>query len=163
MTAAIHDDLSAFAGSLPANRAIVALDLGDKTLGIAVSDTARSIASALETIRRGKFSADAARLLDICAGRRICGIILGLPLNMDGSEGPRCQATRAFARNLARLTETPIAFQDERLSTVAAERILLAADASRKKRAAVIDHVAASYILQAALDRLRYLERHHAQ
>lgn len=141
----------------------MALDIGEKTIGIAVSDTRRSIASALETIRRNKFTTDAQHLLNLCKGRQIAGIILGLPLNMDGSEGPRCQSTRAFARNLAKLTEVPIAFQDERLSTVAAERTLLHADASRKKRSLVIDHVAASYILQAALDRLAHLERQNAQ
>ncbi len=163
MTAVIHDSLIDFAAILPANRAILALDLGDKTIGIAVSDTRRSIGTALETIRRSKFTADAAQLLKVCQGRQIAGIILGLPLNMDGTEGPRCQSTRAFARNLARLTDIAITFQDERLSTVAAERTLIDADASRKKRAAVIDHVAASYILQAALDRLAYLDRQNAQ
>ena len=159
----IHDTLESLAATLAANKALLALDIGEKTIGIAVSDTRRSIASALETIRRSKFTPDAQQLLKLCTGRQIGGIILGLPLNMDGSEGPRCQSTRAFARNLATLTDIPIAFQDERLSTVAAERTLLQADASRKKRAMVIDHVAASSILQAALDRLAYLERHNAQ
>ena len=163
MTATVHDTLESLAATLAANKALIALDIGEKTIGIAVSDTRRSIASALQTIRRSKFTPDAQQLLKLCLSRQIGGIILGLPLNMDGSEGPRCQSTRAFARNLAPLTEIPIAFQDERLSTVAAERTLLHADASRKKRAMVIDHVAASYILQAALDRLAYLERHNAQ
>lgn len=163
MTGEICDDLSRFAAILPANRAIIAFDLGEKTIGIAVSDTRRSIATALVTIRRGKFTVDSARILEICRGRQIGGIILGLPLNMDGTEGPRCQSTRAFARNMARLSDIPLAYQDERLSTVAAERTLLHADASRKKRAQVIDHVAASYILQATLDRLAYLDRQNAQ
>jgi putative Holliday junction resolvase len=124
---------------------------------VAVSDTSRRIASPLETIRRTKFGADAAALLALAAGRRIGGLVLGLPRNMDGSEGPRAQATRAFARNLAGLTELPITFWDERLSTVAAERALIEADASRRRRAEVIDQVAAGYILQGLLDRLGHL------
>ncbi|ARJ68765.1 Holliday junction resolvase RuvX [Paracoccus contaminans] len=145
------------AGALPPAGAIAGLDLGTKTIGVAVSDGLRQIASPLTVIRRVRFTADAAALLDIVAGRGLAGIILGLPLNMDGSEGPRAQSTRAFARNLERLTPLPIGFWDERLSTVAAERALLEADASRRRRAAVIDQVAAGYILQGALDRLRYL------
>jgi len=113
--------------------------------------------AALETIRRKKFGLDAARLQEIIAARQIGGLVLGLPFNMDGSEGPRCQSTRAFARNLERLVDLPITFWDERLSTVAAERALLEADTSRKRRAEVIDHVAAGYILQGALDRLRVI------
>ncbi|MCC1480336.1 Holliday junction resolvase RuvX [Roseibaca sp. Y0-43] len=140
-------------------RAVAGLDLGDKTIGVAVSDRMLSIASPLQTIRRKKFGVDAAALLDILAAREIGGIILGLPRNMDGSEGPRCQSTRAFARNLSRLTDLPIGFWDERLSTVAAERALLEADTSRRKRAEVIDHVAAGVILQGALDRLAVLRR----
>ncbi len=135
------------------------LDLGEKTVGVAVSDRLRAVATPLETIRRTKFTADAARILELVNGREIAAIILGLPRNMDGSEGPRCQSTRAFARNLSNLTDIPISFWDERLSTVAAERALLEADASRRKRAEVIDHVAAAYILQGVLDRLRVLER----
>ncbi|HRO11991.1 Holliday junction resolvase RuvX [Amaricoccus sp.] len=134
------------------------LDLGTRTIGVAVSDTSRRVASPLETIRRTKFSADAAALLRLAEARRIGGLVLGLPRNMDGSEGPRAQSTRAFARNLAGLTELPITFWDERLSTVAAERALLEADASRRRRAEVIDHVAAGYILQGLLDRLAHLE-----
>ncbi len=153
----IAETLEAFAGLLPPRRAIVGLDLGEKTIGVAVSDTSLSIATPLETIRKTKFTADARRLLDIAAHREIAGFVLGLPRNMDGSEGPRCQATRAFARNLAGLTEAPIAFWDERLSTVAAERALLEADTSRARRRELIDHVAAGYILQGALDRLRHL------
>ena len=133
------------------------LDLGTKTIGVAVSDRLLSSATPLHTIRRVKFSKDAEALLQIIADREIGAIILGLPLNMDGSEGPRCQSTRAFVRNLARLTDLPIGYWDERLSTVAAERALLEADTSRKRRAEVIDHVAAGYILQGALDRARHI------
>lgn len=153
----IHDVFEEFAATLPPNSALVGLDLGDKTIGVAVSDRLRSVASPLETIRRKKFGVDAARLLEIVADRDIGGILLGLPRNMDGSEGPRCQSTRAFARNMTRLTELPIGFWDERLSTVAAEKALLEADTTRKRRGQVIDHVAAGYILQGALDRLRFL------
>ncbi|MFO1142875.1 MAG: Holliday junction resolvase RuvX [Amaricoccus sp.] len=135
------------------------LDLGTKTIGVAVSDVGRVIASPLETIRRTRFGADAAALLALAGPRRIAGLVLGLPRNMDGSEGPRAQSTRAFARNLAGLTDLPITFWDERLSTVAAERALLEADASRRRRAEVVDHVAAGFILQGLLDRLGYLAR----
>ena len=157
MTATIHPEVAAFAAALPAGRALIGLDLGTHTIGVAVSDTGRRIASPLSTIRRTKFTADAAALLALAEGRRIGGLVLGLPRNMDGSEGPRAQSTRAFARNLARLTDLPITFWDERLSTVAAERALLEADTSRKRRAEVIDHVAAGYILQGLLDRIGYL------
>ncbi|WP_299755967.1 Holliday junction resolvase RuvX [uncultured Boseongicola sp.] len=154
----ITDDIIAFFAATPPMRALAGLDLGTVTIGVAVSDGMRQVATPLETIRRKKFGLDAARLLEICEDRNIAGIVLGLPLNMDGSEGPRCQSTRAFARNLEKLTDLPISFWDERLSTVAAERALLEADTSRKRRAEVIDHVAASYILQGALDRLSHLE-----
>ncbi|SMX34423.1 Holliday junction resolvase RuvX [Actibacterium lipolyticum] len=153
----IHEDIEELLAALPAHRALIGLDLGDKTIGVSISDRLLSVASPLETIRRKKFGVDAARLLEIIAEREVGGLILGLPRNMDGSEGPRCQSTRAFARNLSRLTEIPIGFWDERLSTVAAERALLEADTSRKRRAEVIDHVAAGYILQGALDRIRHL------
>jgi putative Holliday junction resolvase len=148
-----------FAAALPSFGAICGLDLGTVTIGVAVSDSLRSVATPLETIKRKKFTLDAARLLEIIKLRDLKGIVLGLPMNMDGSEGPRCQATRAFARNLERLTDLPIAFWDERLSTVAAERALLEADTSRKRRDEVIDHVAAGYILQGMLDRLAYMGR----
>ncbi len=147
----------AFAALLPFGRAVAGLDLGTVTIGVAVSDGYRSVASPLETVKRTKFTADAARLIQIAAGRNLAGFVLGLPLNMDGTEGPRCQSTRAFARNLERLTPLPITYWDERLSTVAATRALLEADTSRKRRAEVIDHVAAGYILQGLLDRLTYL------
>lgn len=153
----INDDIADFAAALPPGGAILGLDLGEKTIGVAVSDALLSGANALETIRRRKFGLDAARLLEIASGRQAGGMILGLPRNMDGSEGPRCQSTRAFARNLARLTDLPIGFWDERLSTVAAERALIEADLTRKRRNQVIDAVAATYILQGALDRLRHL------
>ncbi|SEN72463.1 putative holliday junction resolvase [Paracoccus alcaliphilus] len=151
------DDIAEFAAALPPLGALAGLDLGTKTIGVAVSDGMRQVASPITTIRRRKFTLDAADLLAIAAERGLTGLILGLPRNMDGSEGPRAQSTRAFARNLSRLTELPIGFWDERLSTVAAERALLEADTSRKRRAEVIDQVAAGYILQGALDRLRHL------
>jgi len=153
----VFDDVESFAAALPPMSALIGLDLGTKTIGVAVSDTFRSISTPLETVRRKKFGTDAARLMELIAERNIAGVVLGLPFNMDGSEGPRCQSTRAFARNLARLIDIPIAFWDERLSTVAAERALLEADTSRKRRSEVIDHVAAGYILQGMLDRLAHL------
>lgn len=153
----IYDEFEDFAAALSPLTALMGLDLGEKTIGVAVSDRMRGVASPLETVRRKKFTLDSARLLDIIADREIGGVVLGLPKNMDGTEGPRCQSTRAFARNLSRLTEVSISFWDERLSTVAAEKALLEADTSRKRRGQVIDHVAAGYILQGALDRLRFL------
>jgi len=153
----ICDPFEEFAAALPPMSALIGLDLGDKTIGVAVSDRIGAAATPIETIRRKKFTPDAERLLQFARNREVGGILLGLPRNMDGSEGPRCQATRAFARNLARMTDLPIGFWDERLSTVAAERALLEADTSRKRRAELIDHVAASYILQGALDRMRHI------
>jgi putative Holliday junction resolvase len=137
--------------------ALIGLDLGTKTIGVAVSDPDRRIATGVETIARKSFTADARRILALAAERNVVGFVLGLPINMDGSEGPRAQSTRAFARNFARLTELPLALWDERLSTAAVERDLIAADVSRRKRAAVIDQHAAAYILQGALDRLSRL------
>lgn len=156
---ALFTDIQDFFAVLPVNGALAGLDLGEKTVGVAVSDLRRMVATPLETVRRKKFTLDAARLLEIAKDRKLAGFILGLPLNMDGSEGPRCQSTRAFARNLERLTNLPIGFWDERLSTVAAERALLHFDTSREKRAQVIDHVAAGFILQGVLDRLTVLRR----
>lgn len=147
----IADDIAGFARF---RGPLMGLDLGTKTIGVAVSDGLRLTATGIETIRRGKFADDAARLAVAIAHREISGLVLGLPKNMNGSEGPRCQAVRAFARNFLRVRDMPIAFWDERLSTVAAERALLEADSSRKRRAEVIDAVAAAYILQGALDRL---------
>ncbi|MEI2686104.1 MAG: Holliday junction resolvase RuvX [Cypionkella sp.] len=152
----IFDDISLFAASLPPNRAIAGLDFGEKTIGIAISDLRRQIASPSSVIRRVKFTLDAVALFKIVDERGVSGLVLGLPLNMDGSEGPRVQATRAFARNLINLRDIPITFWDERLSTVAAERVLLEADTSRKRRKEVIDQVAAGYILQGALDRMAH-------
>jgi putative holliday junction resolvase len=155
----IFDDTADFVAALPPMQALIGLDLGEKTVGVAVSDSFQSVATPLETVRRKKFGLDAARLAEIIAARRIGGLVLGLPRNMDGSEGARCQSTRAFARNFDRLTPLPITFWDERLSTVAAERALLEADTTRKRRAEVIDHVAAGYILQGLLDRLQVMRR----
>ncbi len=134
---------------------LIGLDLGSKTIGVAASDPDRKLATGVETIARKTFTRDAARILALAQERRASGFVLGLPLNMDGSEGPRAQSTRAFARNLAKLTALPIALWDERLSTAAVERDLIAADASRARRAAVIDQHAAAFILQGALDFLR--------
>jgi putative holliday junction resolvase len=139
---------------LPARGALIGLDLGTKTIGVAASDPERRLAMPIETISRKRFGDDARHLFNLAAERGAVGFVLGLPLNMDGSEGPRAQATRAFARNLTKLTELPIALWDERLSTAAVERVLIDADVSRGKRKAVIDQHAAAYILQGALDRL---------
>lgn len=155
----ILDDIEAFNAALPPRQALIGLDLGEKTIGVAVSDGFLSVSTPLETVRRRKFGLDAARLIEIITARRIGGLVLGLPRNMDGSEGARCQSTRAFARNFEKLASLPITFWDERLSTVAAERALLEADTTRKRRAEVIDHVAAGYILQGVLDRLAVLRR----
>ncbi len=142
---------------LPARGSLIGLDLGTKTIGVAASDPDRRLATGVGTIARTAFSADARRILALAEERRAVAFVLGLPINMDGSEGPRAQSTRAFARNLARLTELPIALWDERLSTAAVERELIAADASRARRKAVIDEHAAVFILQGALDRLQRL------
>lgn len=149
--------LEDFLVTLPANGRLIGLDLGTKTIGLALSDLGRGIASPMETIRRKKFTIDAEKLLDICAKQEVGGIVLGLPLNMDGSEGPRAQATRAFARNLSQKTDLPITYWDERLSTAAVTRTLLEADSSRAKRADVVDKMAAAYILQGFLDRLGFM------
>jgi putative Holliday junction resolvase len=154
MTAAIVA-VAELSPHLPARGALIGLDLGTKTIGVAASDPDRRVAAGVETVTRTRFPADAGRLLALAAERKAAGFVLGLPINMDGSEGPRAQSTRAFARNMARLTELPIALWDERLSTAAVERELIAADASRARRKAVIDQHAAIYILQGALDRLR--------
>ena len=155
----ITNDIPEFLSNLPPLCPIIGLDLGEKTIGVAVSDTYRSVATPLETVRRKKFSVDAARLKVLITDRAIGGVVLGLPRNMDGSEGSRCQSTRAFASNFSMLWNGPITFWDERLSTVAAEKALLEADTTRKRRAEVIDHVAAGYILQGLLDRLAAVTR----
>jgi putative Holliday junction resolvase len=147
------------AALLPSRGALLGLDLGTKTIGVATSDPERRLATAVETIARTRFAADVARLLVLAAERRAAGFVLGLPVNMDGSEGPRAQSARAFARNLAQNTELPIALWDERLSTAAVERDLIATDMSRARRKAVIDQHAAIFILQGALDRLANLQR----
>ena len=141
----------------PERGALIGLDLGTKTIGVAVSDPDRRLATGVETIQRKAFKADAARLLALASERNATGFVLGLPINMDGSEGPRAQSTRAFARNLAGLTELSIGLWDERLSTSAVERELIGMDVSRAKRAEVTDEHAAIFILQGALDRLKTL------
>jgi putative Holliday junction resolvase len=147
--------LEAFQGSLARGARLIGIDVGTKTLGLAVSDVTRSIASGLVTLRRRKLAHDLDQLLELTRAHGAGGFVVGLPLNLDGSPGPRVQATRAFALSLAGRVPLPILLWDERLSTVAAERSLLEADASRRRRAAVIDKVAAVWILQGALDRMR--------
>lgn len=153
----LYENVEDFIAQVPEMTPLMGLDLGTKTIGIAICDAFRTIATPRETIRRKKFGLDATRLEQLIDENRITGLVLGLPRNMDGSEGPRCQATRAFARNFTQRREIPVLFWDERLSTVAAERALIEADTSRAKRAMVIDHVAAGYILQGALDRMAHL------
>jgi putative pre-16S rRNA nuclease len=148
--------LDALAASLPKEARLLGLDLGTKTLGLALSDPGRSIASPLVVLKRAKLKLDAAKLAEIIREHRIGGLVLGLPINMDGSDGPRAQATRAFARNLSEVIDLPLAFWDERLSTAAVERALTSeADLSRARRAELVDKLAAAYILQGALDYLR--------
>ncbi len=147
--------LDQFTAALEPGQRLIGIDVGTKTLGLALSDVSRMIASALETIRRTKFKLDAARLLAIASEHRVGGFVIGLPLNLDGREGPRAQACRAFARNLAALTPAPMLFWDERLSTAEAERMLISNDTTRQRRAEVIDKLAATIILQGALDRMR--------
>ncbi|MEM9394546.1 MAG: Holliday junction resolvase RuvX [Pseudomonadota bacterium] len=159
----IYEDIATFRALCPSGQPLLGLDLGTATIGVAISDRLWSVATPLETIRRKKFGTDAVALEALLTAREVGGIVVGLPRNMDGSEGPRAQSTRAFARNLAARGVPPICFWDERLSTVAAERALLEADTSRKKRAMVIDHVAAGYILQGALDRFRHLAHEEAE
>ena len=149
-------DLMQLPDALPRGAPVVGLDLGEKTVGVAVSDTGRMIASPLALIRRTKFTTDAEALFKLMETRGAVGLVIGLPVNMDGAEGPRCQSARAFARNLLRLKDLPIAFWDERLSTAAVNRVLIGeADASRARRAELVDKSAAAWILQGALDRMR--------
>ncbi|WP_024352741.1 Holliday junction resolvase RuvX [Brevundimonas naejangsanensis] len=149
-------DLSELSAACPPNTPWLGLDLGENTIGVSVSDTGRIIASPLELIRKTKFSQDAEQLFKIVDGRNVSALIIGLPLNMDGTEGPRAQSCRAFARNLERFRPVNVAFQDERLSTTAVERFLIdELDLTRKRRADVVDRTAAAWILQGALDRLR--------
>ena len=154
--------IEAFAAALPPGGRLIGIDVGTKTLGLALSDVSRMIASALETIRRSKFKADAARLLELSSTLGVCGYVVGLPLNLDGTQGPRAQASRAFARNIATLSGAPILLWDERLTTAEAERMLIQADTSRRRRAEVIDKLAATLILQGSLDRLRAMARDSA-
>lgn len=149
-------DVAVFAAALPKRGRLFGIDAGTTTFGLAISDIDRSIASPLETIQRKKFSIDAARLLALIAAHDIQGLVLGFPINLDGREGPRAQGTRALTRNLNKLSALPILLWDERLTTALAERMLIAADQSRKRRAEVIDKLAATVILQSALDRLRH-------
>lgn len=147
-----RDEIAAFAEASAAGRRLFGLDLGTRTIGIALSDVGRQIASPLETIRRVKFTPDAQRLAALCARHDIGGLVIGLPLNMDGSEGPRAQSSRSFARNLKPILALPVLFFDERLSTAAVTRTLLEADASRARRGELVDKLAAAYILQSCLD-----------
>src|SRR5262245_4340842 len=149
--------ISELVAALPPRGGLIGLDLGTKTIGVAVSDPDRRLAAGVETIQRKTFTADVTRLLALADERRVAGFVVGLPINMDGSEGPRAQSTRAFVRNLTGRTPLPIALWDERLSTAAVERDLIAADVSRAKRRAVIDQHAAAFILQGALDRLAHM------
>ena len=151
-------DLLDLPAALPPYAPVVGLDLGEKTIGVAVSDTTRAIASPLELIRKGKFTDDANHLFKLMDGRGAKGVVIGLPVNMDGTEGPRCQSSRAFGRNLLRLRpDLPITFWDERLSTAAVQRMMTdEMDLTRARRAELVDKMAATYILQGALDRLGY-------
>ncbi len=154
----ICETLDEFLETVPAGSRLIGLDVGSKTIGMAVSDSARAVATSVETIRRTKFSKDVVILKDILAERDAGGIVIGLPVSMDGTEGPACQSVRQFAVNLAREIDLPIAFWDERLSTSAVERFLVdEADMSRKRRGEVVDKMAAAYMLQGALDALRNL------
>ncbi len=153
MAVLLHED---FATALPRTGALAGLDLGEKTIGIAVSDALRMVGSPLETLRRTKFTADLEKLFAIIDHRTIAGLVIGLPLNMDGTEGPRCQSVRAFARNLLQRRELPLLFWDERLSTAAVTRMMIDEhDLTRKRQGEAVDKLAASWILQGALDRLR--------
>jgi putative holliday junction resolvase len=155
MTADIIVPIEDLIARLKPGERLLGLDLGTRTIGLALSDVTRSVATPLATIRRTKFGKDAAELLAHCAEHGVGGLVIGLPVNMDGSEGPRAQATRAFVRNLSRLSDLPVAFWDERWSTAAVTRTLIEADASRKRRGEVVDKMAAAYILQGAMDRMR--------
>lgn len=155
----VLDDIAGLAGALGPGQRLLGLDLGEKTIGMALSDSGLNIASPVGTIRRRKFTEDAAELLRLVDEREVGGLVIGLPINMDGTEGPRCQSSRQFAANLLALRDLPVAFWDERLSTSAVERAMVTADLSRKKRAKRVDTAAAAYILQGALDSLSYARR----
>jgi putative holliday junction resolvase len=147
-----REEIAAFAEASAGAPRLIGLDLGTKTIGLALSDVGRQIASPLETIRRVKFTPDAQRIVALCAAHAVGGLVIGLPLNMDGSEGPRAQSSRSFARNLKPMLPLPVLFFDERLSTAAVTRTLLEADASRARRGELVDKLAAAYILQSCLD-----------
>lgn len=150
--------LDEFAAALPRYGALAGLDLGERTIGVAMCDATRTVASAVETIRKTKFTADSEALFKLMDSREAAGLVIGLPLNMDGTEGPRCQSVRAFARNLVARRDMPVLFWDERLSTVAVTRVMVDEhDLSRKRQAAAVDKLAATWILQGALERLRVL------
>ena len=155
----IYENILDFAGSISQEKALMGLDLGSKTIGVAISDSLKTVATPLKTIKRTKFSEEVTTLFKLISERDLSGIILGLPKNMDGSEGPKCQSARDFAKNFSNIVDLPITFWDERLTTVAAERSLLSADLSRKKRRQVIDSVAAVLILQNLLDRLKNMDQ----
>jgi len=159
---ATDDELLALIDGLKPRARLIGVDLGTKTIGLALSDVERRIATPLETIRRVKFTPDAERIRALAEKHDVGGLVVGLPLNMDGTAGPRAQATRAFVRNLAPLLPLPVLFWDERLSTVAVTRTMIDADASRAKRAEHVDKMAAAYILQGALDRYERLIRDSA-
>jgi len=145
-------DINELKDAIPRGKRLLGLDLGSKTIGLAISDSAFHLATPIDTIRRKKFTQDALQLQETIKARDVGGLVLGLPVNMDGTEGPRCQSTRQFARNFLEKLDIPIAYWDERLSTSAVERDLIAADVTRAKRAQVIDQMAAGFILQGALD-----------
>ena len=153
----ITDNGNEFSSQLPIRGRLLGLDLGTKTIGLALSDSSRQIATPMQTIRRISFRKDVTKLEEILSEHLIAGFVLGLPINMNGTQGPRCQSTRDFARNLIIHLSVPILLWDERLSTSAADHVLLAADMSRQKRAAVVDKIAAALILQAALDALEHI------
>lgn len=152
----VHQDMDDFKAALPKTGRLLGFDLGTKTIGLALSDPGRAIASPLKTLKKAKFSKDIEAIKALVAEYAIQGLVIGLPINLDGSHGPRAQATRAFARNLEGHMSLPILFWDERLSTAAVNRTLIDADRSRARRSELVDKMAASYILQGALDRLRY-------
>jgi putative holliday junction resolvase len=155
------EDAEVFCRTLPRGARLIGIDVGSKTLGLALSDVTRTIASALTTLQRGKFQRDVERLAALIEEHGVGGLVVGLPANLDGSEGPRAQATRAFVRNLSKRLTLPILFWDERFTTTAAERLLIEAETSRRRRAAVIDKVAATLILQTALDRMNQKAKAH--
>ncbi|MDG1707406.1 MAG: Holliday junction resolvase RuvX [Emcibacteraceae bacterium] len=154
ITATMEIEVSELKSTLKKGERLLGLDLGSKTIGLALSDFLLTIASPMETIKRKKFTIDAERLLTIIEEQNVGGLVLGLPMNMDGSEGPRCQSTRQFAKNMLEKTDIPISFWDERMSTMAVTRTLIEADASRKRRSELVDKLAASYILQGVLDNI---------